>query len=356
MSDRVRVGFIGAGQIADLHAREYRRSEVGRLFAVCDNDAAIAKARAAEFGAERAYADYRELLADPEVDAVEILLPHHLHADVTVAALEAGKHVSVQKPMANTMAEADRMVDAGKASGKLFRVFENFRYYPAYQLAKRLIEEGAIGEPQTIQVSVVDGDHPNAWPSVPRARKWRYDRRLNAGGPVVFDHGFHVFSIVMYLMGPVDEVMAWIDESQGMFGVIDRPALIAWKHTAPQRYGSWQSTGSRDMLVRSPYYADDELCHVIGSKGIIWVNRCSGEMLQAPPVVLYRDGEIREFHDMDTDWGHSFELGARDFLEAIRDGRESDMTGEEGREVLRFVLAAHQSARLGRNVKVADAV
>jgi predicted dehydrogenase len=352
----MRVGFIGAGQIAGLHARGYAKSDLGRIFAVCDTDETIARARAAEWGADRVYTDYHELLADPAVDAVEVLSPHHLHCEMTVAALEAGKHTSVQKPMANTMAEADAMVAAGRRSGNLLRVLENFRYYPAYTLAKRLIDEGAIGEPQSIRVTVVDGNHPDAWPSLDRARRWRYDRRLNAGGPVVFDHGFHVFSIVMFLMGPVDEVMAWIGESQGSFGVIDRPAMIAWKHTAPQRFGSWDSAGSGELLVRSKYYADDELCQVVGSKGILWVNRCSGELLQAPPVVLYRDGEPREFHDLETDWGHSFELGTRDFLEAIRDGRPSEMTGEEGREVLRFTLAAHLSARLGRNVTLREAV
>ncbi len=356
MTTPIRVGFIGAGQIADLHARGYAGNADGRIVAVCDSDEAIARARAAEWGAGRIYTDYRELLSDPEIDAVEILTPHSLHREMTVAALWAGKHTSVQKPMALTVAEADEMVDAASASGRLFRVFENFRYYPAFQLAKRLIDEGAIGDPQAIQVTVVDGSHPLAWPSLERARAWRYDRQVSGGGPVIFDHGYHIFSIVMYLMGPVDEVMGWIGETPGSRGPIDRPALIAWRHTAPHRFGSWQSVGSGEMVVRGRYYADDALTHVAGTHGVLWVNRVSGEMLQRPPVVLYRDGEIREFHDMETDWGYSFEQGTRDFLAAIREGRSSELTGEDGREVLRLALAALRSNEARAVVRVADVV
>ena len=354
MTAPVRAGIIGGGRIADLHAKGYAGGELGQIYAVCDVDEALATRRAQEWGAQRAYGDYRALLADEVVDAVEILTPHNLHREMAVAALDAGKHVSVQKPMALSIAEADDMVRAAESSGKLFRVFENFRFYPPFQLAKRLIDEGAIGEPQAIQVSVIDGSYPGSWPVPESAWRWRYDRSISGGGPVTFDHGYHIFSIVMYLMGPVDEVMAWIDETPGRAGTVDRPALVAWKHAATHRYGSWQSLGSRDLLVRSKYYAGDELTHVIGTKGVLWVNRCSGEMLETPPVVLYRDGETRAFHDVETDWGYSFELGTRDLLEAIRDGRESQLSGQEAREVLRFTLAAPLSARLGRNVRLSE--
>lgn len=87
---KVRVGFIGVGQIAELHARGYVDNPSGELVAVADIDPAVAEARAAEWGIEEWYTDYRELLADPAIDAVEILLPHHLHLPVALEALEAG--------------------------------------------------------------------------------------------------------------------------------------------------------------------------------------------------------------------------------------------------------------------------
>jgi len=107
---KVRVGFIGAGRIADLHALAYVNNPTGELYAVADPAPGRAEQRALQWGAKKSYADHREMLADPAVDAVEVLLPHHLHVDVTVAALEAGKHVSLQKPMALSVKEADRMI------------------------------------------------------------------------------------------------------------------------------------------------------------------------------------------------------------------------------------------------------
>jgi predicted dehydrogenase len=143
--DKLRVGFIGAGRIADLHALAYQDNPEAEIYAVCDSEEEVASRRAQEWGAQRWLSDYRELLRDDAVDAVEILTPHHLHAEMTIAALEAGKHVSLQKPMSVNLSEADAMIAAAQRSGKLFRVCENFRYYPPFVKAKELLDEGAIG-------------------------------------------------------------------------------------------------------------------------------------------------------------------------------------------------------------------
>src|SRR5262249_5271983 len=99
--DKLRVGFIGAGRISDLHAIEYLRNPRAQLLAVCDIDPEIARRQSTRWGvpARRVFANYHDLLTCEEIDLVEILLPHHLHAPVVLAAIRAGKHVSVQKPM-----------------------------------------------------------------------------------------------------------------------------------------------------------------------------------------------------------------------------------------------------------------
>ena len=106
--DRVRVGFIGAGRISDLHALEYRTNPNAEIVAIADVNVgqAAERARAWGFPEAKIYSDFRALLDDPRVDAVEILLPHHLHAAAAIAALDAGKHVSLQKPMTDRMLEA----------------------------------------------------------------------------------------------------------------------------------------------------------------------------------------------------------------------------------------------------------
>ncbi|HEY5625137.1 MAG TPA: Gfo/Idh/MocA family oxidoreductase [Dehalococcoidia bacterium] len=352
---RVRVAFIGAGRIADLHAAGYQATPDSQLYAVCDTDADLAERRARAWGAERHLSDYRELLSDPAVDAVEVLTPHHLHRDMAVAALDAGKHVSLQKPMARTLAEADEIVAAAGRSGTVFRVFENFRYYPPYVRAKELIDEGAIGNPLSMRMKVIDGNPQEGWDVGASSWAWRLDEELSGGGPVVFDHGYHIFSIAMFFLGAVSEVFAWINRTELGSGLaLDAPAVIMWRCLQRPRFGTWESIVSPDLVVPSKYYATDEWLEITGSHGVLWVNRCSGEMLSGPPLVLYRDGESRAIDDVDSDWASSFVEGVRHFVQAIREGGAPELSAVDAREVLRFSVAAHRSAREGRPVALSE--
>ncbi len=109
------------------------------------------------------YTDYGKLLADPEIDLVELLVPHHLHAPMTIAACRAGKHVSVQKPMALTVQEADAMIEAAQWAEVVLCVHENFVFYPPAVRAKEMIEAGEIGEPQMIRMHVSTGTRQTSW-------------------------------------------------------------------------------------------------------------------------------------------------------------------------------------------------
>ncbi len=359
---KLRVGFIGAGRIADLHALGYRDPSAGsgqaadaELYAVCDADGQVAADRAREWGAARTFADYCDMLADPEVDAVEVLTPHRFHAEMAVAALEAGKHVSLQKPMAVSLEEADAIVEAARRSNRVFRVFENFRYYPPYVRAKELLDEGAIGQPMSLRVKVIGGNPRHGWRVPAAAWAWRLSEEECGGGPMIFDHGYHIFSIAMYFLGAVETVFAWIERVEMGPGLaLDSPAVIVWRHAGGPRFGSWETVTSPELMVRSKYYPNDEWLELTGTRGLIWVNRCSGEMLPGPPLVVYRDGETQAIHDVETDWAAGFVRATRAFVRAMREGGQPELSAEEGREVLRFSLAAHRSAREGRPVALAE--
>ena len=117
--DKLRVGFIGTGRISDLHAIEYLQNEKSELVAVCDVNIENARQRAEAWGvpSNMVFTNYHDLLAEKEVDLVEILLPHHLHYQATLDAAAAGKHISLQKPMAITVEQADEMISATKKAG-----------------------------------------------------------------------------------------------------------------------------------------------------------------------------------------------------------------------------------------------
>ena len=352
--DRLRVGFIGAGRISDLHAQGYLTNERAQIVAVCDVEPEIAHQQAKAWGVaeERVFTDYHDLLALPDVDLVEILLPHHLHCQAVLDAAAAGKHISVQKPMALSVAEAERMIAAAKEAGVILKVFENFIFYPPVQRAKSLIEAGEIGDPLTIRIKSNSGTSPNAWPVPVRAWAWRFQPELCGGGPLVFDDGHHKFSLAWYFMGLAEEVHAYIGATEVLPGyVLDAPAIVSWKLPG-NRYGCLEVVNSPELLVETRHYAQDDRIEITGTKGVIWVTRGHGQMLDVPPVLLYRDRQVRAFSDMPVGWEQSFMNSTNHFVNAYFKGEPPLLTGEQGCEVLRFALAAQESAKTGQAVRV----
>ena len=172
LMDKVRLGVLGAGNIAVMNVRGYLEDPRCDIVAVCDTDEEIGRQAAKEWGAESYYADLTDMLADDSIDAVEILTPTHLHHDHVIAALEAGKHVSVQKPVANSVEDALEMEAVADRVGRTLRISECFVHYPPLELAKRLVAEGAIGKPTSLRIRTLVGQTDSDLPGrrcAPRA-------------------------------------------------------------------------------------------------------------------------------------------------------------------------------------------
>jgi len=352
--DKIRAGFIGAGRISDLHAIEYMQNPRAEIAAVCDADAGIAQRQAQRWGvpSRRVFTDFADLLACEEVNLVEILLPHHLHHPATLAAIAAGKHVSVQKPMAIDLAQADEMIAAARHAGVVLRVFENFLFYPPVMKAKALIDAGAIGDPLTIRIKSNFGVSRTAWAIPPAAQAWRLDPAKNGGGPIVFDDGHHKFALAWHFMGMAQEVHAWIDRTEVAPGkVIDSPAIVSWKF--PQgRYGTLEAVYSPELEIDTVHYAQDDRLEITGTRGVLWITRGHGKISDQPPLMLYADGEMHGFSNLASGWESSFVESTRHHIDALLAGAPPVLTGEQGREILRFALGAQESARLGRAVSL----
>ncbi|HTX00861.1 MAG TPA: Gfo/Idh/MocA family oxidoreductase [Acidimicrobiales bacterium] len=356
--ERVRVGMVGGGRIADLSKIGWLEHEHGEIVAVCDPDRSRRAARAAEWGCA-AYADLGALLADPHVDAVEILTPHHLHAEQAIAALAAGKHVSLQKPPALSLAEYDRIAAAAALAGTTFKVYENFLFYPPHVLARRIIDDGGVGEVLAVRIITANGrvNAGQGWPVPDSALAWRRSPELCGGGPTTFDHGFHCYQLGrMFVDVPVETVHAFItlaDAGNGL--VVDPAAHISWRYAGePARYGSWDVVDADQLDVASTYYVSDDRLEIRGSHGVVWVNRCSGRLLEEPSLVHYRDGVTRAFHRVETDWAASFRDCTFDFIDAVLEGRPPRLDAAGGRATLAFALAALRSAAEHREVSIAE--
>jgi len=354
--ERIHVGIIGCGRIADLHAPGYLDHPNAEITAVCDRDKDLLQQRQRAWQARKAYTDYGDLLADPDIDAVEILLPHHLHKEVATAALEAGKHVSLQKPPTLTLGELSSLQETALRMERRLRVFENFMYYPPHVKARELVQSGAIGEPLSVRLKTAAGRFDDGWSVPPSSQAWRMDAALCGGGPTCFDHGYHCYNMATFFIAePIERVHAWIHVNRfGAAGVYDGPAFVSWKYAGVPKFGSWEVIASIGMKVRSKYYPSDDRTEIHGSEGILWINRCTGNLLDEPPLVLYRDGETRAWHDIPADWAESFRLGTHDFIEALREGRQPAQSADEAMATLRMAIAVHVSACEHREVALSE--
>ncbi|WP_046077747.1 Gfo/Idh/MocA family protein [Halomonas sp. HG01] len=209
MPRTLNIGLIGSGFMGQAHADAYHRARMlyrdlplaPRLYAIADQGDEVAGAARSRLGFEKAYGDWRTLVADPEVDVVDITSPNALHHEMAMTAIEHGKHVYCEKPLAMDDDQAREMQEAAERAGvKTMVAFNNIKT-PAALLAKQLIEAGEIGRPIRFRGTFDQGFFND--PELPWS--WRCSRE-GAGTGALGDLGAHVISVAQFLMGDIDEV------------------------------------------------------------------------------------------------------------------------------------------------------
>jgi len=345
---RISVGIIGCGRISGLHYPGYLDKDDAAIHAVCDVDEATARRRKEEWGADRYYTDYRDLLSNPDIDAVEILTPHHLHEVMVIDAARAGKHIALQKPMSTDLRSADAMLKAVKEAGVVFRVTDNYVFYPPIVLAKKMIENGDIGTPTNLRIKFISGGS-GGWEVPAQAWQWRLGEAVAGRGMQTFDHGHHLWATAWYLLGEMERVVSWIDVTDG---VVDSPATVMWKHREATAYGMCEYCHASQMHVPSRYYANDEWFEVTGTRGLISINRCTGNIKGGAPLSFFDGHEWHEHTDVEADWGEGFRGATHNFIASIKGEEKPLLSGDEARTVLRSALAVGLSSRLRREVHV----
>ena len=349
----LRVGIIGCGRISDLHALGYRDRDDAGIVALCDVDRTNAASKAAQWGLPKAeiFDDYRKLCESGLVDLVEIIVPHHLHCELAAFAIGCDLHVSLQKPLSLSLADADRLLNAAAGSSKVVRLYENFLFYPPVLKALELIEQGLIGEPLSVRLKSNAGYSPSAWDIPFSALLWRNNPEECGGGPLVFDDGHHKFSLAWIVLGQPAEVHAWIGSTYVLSFELDSPSLVSMRYESGA-VASLEVVYSQELLIEgTSHYAQDDRMEITGTRGVVWVNRGHGQIGDAPPVVSYADGRV-ETYECEMGWEQSFIGATRSLLDTIAAGREPVLTLAEGRDVLVAALAAQRSARDGSSVSV----
>ena len=201
---KLRWGLIGCGDISRKRvAPALRDSPQCELIAVSRAKAQLAESFAREFGAQRWYSDWQQLLCDSDIDAIYVATPVHLHAEQTIAAAEAGKHVLCEKPMALDVTECDRMIAACRSNNVKLGVAYYRHFYPVVRRVKELVDSGELGVPIIVQVNAFEWFDPK--PSA--ARSWLIRKELSGGGPM-FDFGCHRIEVLLDIFGEVSDVKA----------------------------------------------------------------------------------------------------------------------------------------------------
>jgi predicted dehydrogenase len=334
--DETRIGIIGAGGIAQAHLHGYGQvADQARVTAIADVDVEAARRFADRAGDAAVFTDYNELVASPLVDAVDICLPHHLHAPAIIAAAEAGKHVLCEKPLCVSLAEADAVAAAVASSGITLMCAHNLLFLPPVRPARELIREGRLG-------SVYVGRATDSFcsPMDAATAGWRAER-ATAGGGELLDTGYHPTYLLLHLVDsePV-EVAAMLSRHRLDFldGEDSAQVLVRFADGA---VGSIETSWAYEPADST------EVFSVVGDRGSLWSDGRSLRFKErgGEPVVIVEPGD----GDPET-----YTLEVIDFVSCLRTGRRPLNTEVEGIEVLKVILAAYASAEQGRIVALAD--
>lgn len=354
------VGVIGCG-VGQLHLQGFAQDPRVQVVALAGLDEDRCRELAATFGVLRVYRDYQDLIADPDVQAVTVAVPNILHVPVALAALEAGKHVMVEKPLARTTVEAQKILDAAAKANRVLGVVFNRRGRHDVQIVRREAERGAFGRVY----------HARAFwmrrSGIPGLGTWFTSKELAGGGPLI-DLGVHILDMAMWVLGNPQPL---------------RVSAATYAELGPRGRGQWQG-GRFPLNPGQPYEVEDFATAMIRFHGgmtlqldAAWA-AYTGHSDEFGLSLMGSDGgaeiHARDYAETDTlrlygqiddvptvtvpkllaRHGHGEIL--RNFVDSVLTGAPMSPSGQEGLERVQLIEAIYQSAELGREVDLAECV
>ena len=363
MAEPLKVGLIGAGGISRQHLPGYQLDPGRvRLEAVCDirEERARAFASEAEIGADAVFSDAREMFELADIDAVDICTIHDTHAELAMAAAEAGKHVLLEKPMAISMAECRAIVEATEAAGVTFMVAQHLRHVPTYVALRRRIQAGELGRIWSARVDTFltaaldDPDQPIA----PGRGFWGFDGKRGGGGVVTL-LSVHHLDLMRFFVGEVVRVEARAWRGHPSFTNEAEDRVVATLEFANGAIG----TLTASLTSRAPWLFQTV---ILGDEGAAWTpppaentplmwHRVPAVMTSAQqegdesfdPVTSFRPVDTSDL-SLPTDNPYVNEI--IHFAACCEDGAEPVSGGRDNLETMKIVFGVYESAQSGRAV------
>lgn len=333
----LRVGLIGLGDIQAVHSQAYRELEMTRVTAVCDLNPAVATQWAKKWECE-AFTSIEACLASPDIDMVDLTLPHSIHYSVARMALQAGKHVLIEKPMTTRAQDAKELIELAQTNRLLFTVAENTRFVHAYQVASEMLRNGQLGTVRLIRTLIYGTEVERL--SNPMLWKGRKDGTV---GGVIMDSGPHSFYLLKWLNGEIDVVQALTNKVVEASEVEDH-AIVSGRF----RNGGLFST-EYTFTAEMPW---GERLELYGTQGTLIIDQLSN-----PPAVLFTQHQdtgavshsyagtpIKEIPYEPMLWKYrSIVDGVKDFIRAVQTQSQPSVDPWDGQYVLRVIEAAYES-------------
>mgnify|MGYP005764817121 FL=1 len=342
----INVGILGCGKIAQVrHIPEYAENPDVKLAAFYNPSRKRAEEQAEKYGG-KVYDTAEELLADRSIDAVSICAANYAHAELSIKAMEAGKHVLCEKPMATTLADCEAMVECAKRTGKFLMIGHNQRLAKAHVEAKRLIDQGLIGDIITFRTTFGHGG-PETWAINPGKNVWFFDKKKAAMGAMA-DLGVHKTDLIQFLTGQrvvrTTARLVTLDkrgEDGELIGVDDNAVCI------------YEMSGGAfgTMTASWTYYgAEDNSTVLYGTKGIMRIYDDPNHSI----VVKLSDGEeqVYDVEQIQTN-DNQTKSGVIDlWVECLKNNTPPEISGESALYAMRAVFASIESSQTGRAVEI----
>jgi myo-inositol 2-dehydrogenase / D-chiro-inositol 1-dehydrogenase len=339
---KVDFGLIGYGAWGSHHARVIAECPAARLAAVADCDEARRGEALGRFPETAVVANYGDLLARTDVEAVSVVLPSHLHYEVGRAVLQSGKHLFLEKPMTLSLAECRDLIEWARAKGLRLGITHQFRFSTLWGKVKQMIDAGDIGDPQYALIEL--------WrnPYRPGADGWRYD--VQRVGDWILEEPIHFFDLARWYFSAAGEPVS----------IYARANTLDPRRTELQdNFSAILNFAGGQYAVISQTLGAFEHHHVVkitGSRGALWASWSGSQDRTFHPTYFLKHFDGRQVVEVPIPAaaGEVYELAGAiaDMAEAVRDGRPPQVSGDDGQWSVALCLKARESVGGGGVVKI----
>ena len=351
MSNKVKIGIIGCGGISEAHLDGYEKCSDVEVYAFCDINPERLKQQAEKYGVEHTFTDYNEMLKLSEIDAVSICTPNAVHATATIAALNAGKHVLCEKPMATSAEDSKKMKEVAEKNGKLLQIGFVRRYGQDMTILKDMIANDRFGEIYYGKVCYLRRNgNPGGWFAL---------KEISGGGPLI-DLGVHVIDYIRYALGnpkPVSVYGATFTKLLNRPGIKTPPPYIA---RSAKEYSGCDVEDLATAMIRfdNGFVLQVETSFALNMKEDrtdIELFGTKGGAKFSPDLEIYSEmdgfmSDVTLKADTNLDFTPAFRREIRHFVDCVKGEAKTVAPAEDGIEIMKILDGIYKSAETGHEV------